>query len=128
MLFRSFAGGLPGAPEQDIADKFRSDQAKLKEALAAGLISEDDFAARQRQIFEELDSGVSDLRDKQERNAQPDRRAVGAVDVNSSEGASTFFRIMRGQDDPTKKQLDEMRRQTRLLEKVAAAEAEVVQI
>lgn len=123
-----FAGGLPGAAQKDAADKFREDQKKLKEALDAGLIDKDQFRERQGRLREELDASVSDLRDKQERNKQPDRRAVGAVDVNSSEGASTFFRLLRGQDDPTKKQLDEMRKQTRLLERVAEAEAEVVQI
>lgn len=123
-----FAGGLPGGAQMDAADKFRADQQRLKDALDAGLIDKDEFKDRQRQIFEELDSSVSDLREKQELNKQPDRRAVGAVDVNSSEGASTFFRLLRGQDDPTKKQLDEMKRQTRLLERVAEAEGEVVQI
>lgn len=123
-----FAGGLPGAAQQDAADKFREDQKKLKDALDAGLIDKDQFRERQGRLREELDASVSDLRDKQERNKQPDRRAVGATEVNSSEGASTFFRLLRGQDDPTKKQLDEMRRQTRLLERVADAEAEVVQI
>jgi hypothetical protein len=50
--------------------------------------------------------------------------------VNSSEGASTFFRLLRGQDDPTKRQLKEMEKQTRLLAKVAddLADTEVVNI
>lgn len=123
-----FAAGLPGAAEKDAADKFREDQKKLKEAFDAGLIDKDQFKERQGRIREELDASVSDIKDRQERNSQPDRRAVGAVDVNSSEGASTFFRLLRGQDDPTKKQLDEMKKQTRLLERVAEAEAEVVKI
>ena len=123
-----FAGGLPGAGEQDAADKFREDQKKLKEALDAGIITKEQFRERQSTLKDELGASVSDLREKQEKNKQPDRRAVGAVDVNSSEGASTFFRLLRGQDDPTKKQLEEMRRQTALLRKVADAEAEVVRI
>lgn len=123
-----FAGGLPGAATKDAADKFREDQAKLKAAMEAGLISKDEFRERQGRLREELDASVADFRDKQERNKGVDRRAVSAVDVNSSEGASTFFRLLRGQDDPTKKQLDEMKKQTRLLERVAEAEAEVVQI
>jgi len=123
-----FTAGLPGAAEKDAADKFREEQKKLKEAFDAKLIDKDEFKARQGRIRDELEASVADAKDKQDRNNQPDRRAVGAVDVNSSEGASTFFRLLRGQDDPTKKQLDEMKRQTRLLERVAEAEAEVVQI
>lgn len=127
-LKEDLAAALPGAAEKDAADKFREDQKKLKEAFDAGLIDKDEFKNRQAKLKEDLDSSVSDLRDKQERNKQSDRRAVSAVDVNSSEGASTFFRLLRGQDDPTKKQLEEMRKQTRLLERVAEAETEVVQI
>lgn len=127
-LIEKFQSTLPGKPKQDAADKFREEQEKLLDAFDAGLIDKDMFRERQENIRKEMDESVADLKDKQERNKQPDRRAVGAVDVNSSEGASTFFRLLRGQDDPTKKQLDEMRKQTRLLERVAEADAEVVQI
>ena len=123
-----FAVGLPGAQQKDAADKFREDQQKLKDALDAGLITPEQFRERQENIKKEMEDSVAEFRDKQQRNGGVDRRAVGAVDVNSSEGASTFFRLLRGQDEPTKKQLEELRKQTRLLERVAEAGSEVVQI
>jgi hypothetical protein len=125
-----YVESLPGKAQQDASDKFREAQEKLRDAMDAGLIDEDQFRERIGNIREELEDSISDARDKQERNAGPDRRAVGAVEVNSSEGASTFFRLLRGQDDPTKKQLKEMEKQTRLLAKVAddLADTEVVNI
>jgi|694.fasta_scaffold00746_33 hypothetical protein len=124
------AASLPGGAEQSPADKFREDQKKLKEAFDKGIIDREQFRERMGNIRGELEDSIADAKDKQERNAGPDRRAVGAVDVNSSEGASTFFRLLRGQDDPTKRQLKEMEKQTRLLANVeqALAEQEVVQI
>lgn len=124
------AASLPGGSEKSPADKFREDQKKLKEALNSGIIGKDQFKERMGNVRQELEDSIADAKDKQERNSGPDRRAVGAVDVNSSEGASTFFRLLRGQDDPTKKQLKEMEKQTRLLAKVAddLAGTEVVQI
>jgi len=124
------AENLPGKTSQDASDKFREAQEKLRDALDAGIIDPTQFRERMGNIRQELEDSVADAKDKQERNAGPDRRAVGAAEVNSSEGASTFFRLLRGQDDPTKKQLKEMEKQTRLLAKVAddLADAEVVNI
>jgi hypothetical protein len=124
------AASLPGGNQQSPVDKFREDQKKLKEAFDKGIIDKDQFKERMGNIREDLEGSIADAKDKQERNAGPDRRAVGAVDVNSSEGASTFFRLLRGQDDPTKKQLKEMEKQTRLLASVeeALASQEVVNI
>ena len=124
------AASLPGGNEQSPVDKFKEDQRKLKEAFDKGIIDKDQFKERMGNIRGELEGSIADAKDKQERNAGPDRRAVGATEVNSSEGASTFFRLLRGQDDPTKRQLKEMEKQTRLLANVeqALAEQEVVNI
>ena len=124
------AASLPGGNEQSPVDKFKEDQRKLKEAFDKGIIDKDQFKERMGNIRGELEGSIADAKDKQERNAGPDRRAVGATEVNSSEGASTFFRLLRGQDDPTKRQLKEMETQTRLLANVeqALAEQEVVNI
>ena len=124
------AASLPGGNEQSPVDKFKDDQKKLREAFEKGIIDKDQLRERMGNVRQDLEDSISDARDKQERNAGPDRRAVGATEVNSSEGASTFFRLLRGQDDPTKKQLKEMEKQTRLLASVeeALASQEVVQI
>jgi hypothetical protein len=124
------AASLPGGKEKSPVDKFREDEKKLREAFGSGVIDAAQFRERMGNIQKELEDSVADARDKQERNKGPDRRAIGATDVNSSEGASTFFRLLRGQDDPTKKQLKEMEKQTRLLANVeqALASQEVVNI
>jgi hypothetical protein len=121
---------LPGGGQDDPVKKFRKAQQELQDAFRNNVIGQEELLQREARIREELDSSLSDLRDKQETNAQPDRRAVSASNVNSSEGASTFFRLLRGSDDPTKKQLDEMKRQTQLLERVNAAlgEQQVVRL
>jgi hypothetical protein len=124
------AASLPGGNQQSPVDKFKDDQKKLREAFEKGIIDKDQLRERMGNVRQDLEDSIADARDKQERNAGPDRRAVGATEVNSSEGASTFFRLLRGQDDPTKKQLKEMEKQTRLLAKVAddLADTEVVNI
>ena len=124
------AASLPGGNEQSPVDKFKDDQKKLREAFEKGIIDKDQLRERMGNVRQDLEDSIADARDKQERNAGPDRRAVGATEVNSSEGASTFFRLLRGQDDPTKKQLKEMEKQTRLLASVeeALASQEVVQL
>jgi hypothetical protein len=124
------AASRPGGNEQSPVDKFKDDQKKLREAFEKGIIDKDQLRERMGNVRQDLEDSIADARDKQERNAGPDRRAVGATEVNSSEGASTFFRLLRGQDDPTKKQLKEMEKQTRLLASVeeALASQEVVNI
>ena len=117
-LKKKMAESLPGANEKTPADKFREDKKKLQDALDAGAIDPETFKERVGNLRDELESSVDDVRKNQE---GPDRRANQAVDVNSSEGASTFFRLLRGQDDPTKKQLKEMQKQSRLLEQVESA-------
>jgi hypothetical protein len=121
--------GLPGGAK-DPASEFRKQDAELRKAFEEGVISKQELAGRQKEIRGELEDSIADAKDKQERGKGVDRRAVGAVDVNSSEGASTFFRLLRGQDDPTKKQLKELEKQSKLLANVEAAlrDQEVVQI
>jgi putative NIF3 family GTP cyclohydrolase 1 type 2 len=129
-LKKKLTESLPGKAEQDASDKFRESQEQLRDALDEGIIDPEQFKERMGNLRSELEDSVADEKDKRERNAGPDRRANQAVDVNSSEGASTFFRLLRGQDDPTKKQLKEMEKQTRLLAKVAddLADTEVIDI
>jgi len=124
------ADSLPGGGEKSPADKFREDRAKLQDALNNGVIDPAQFKERVGTLRTELESSVDDIAEKTEKNNAPDRRANQAVSVNSSEGASTFFRLLRGQDDPTKKQLAEMKKQSRLLESVVTvlSEEEVVKI
>jgi hypothetical protein len=121
--------GLPGVAKSPVSE-FRKQDEELRKAFEEGIISRGELTSRQKQIRGELEDSIADAKDKQERGKGADRRAVGAVDVNSSEGASTFFRLLRGQDDPTKKQLKEMEKQTRLLASVeqALADQEVVNI
>jgi len=126
-LKKKMAESLPGANEKTPADKFKEDKKKLQDALDAGAIDPETFKERVGNLKDELESSVDDVRKNQE---GPDRRANQAVDVNSSEGASTFFRLLRGQDDPTKKQLKELEKQSKLLASVDAAlrEEQVVSI
>lgn len=123
------SAGLAGGDESPVK-KFREDQKKLREALENGVIKEDEFKARSARVSESLNDSLSDARDKQENGKGASRKLASAVNVNSSEGASEFFRLLQGRDDPTKKQLKEMEKQTRLLEQAAQAlkENEVVAI
>jgi len=124
------AASLPGGFDDDPVSKFRSQQEALSDALANRVIGEEDFALRQAKIREELDASVADFREQQARGGGPDRRDNKAAEVNSSEGVATFFRILRGEDGPTEKQIAEARKQTRLLERVAEVlgEEQVVQL
>lgn len=115
------AAGLPGGGGDDPISKFREQQKALNNALKNGVIGQQEFNQRQATIRSELDASVADFRDQQGRNAGPDRRSNTAAEVNSSEGVATFFRILRGSDDPTAKQIAEAQRQTRLLERVNEA-------
>lgn len=130
MVREKAASSLPGGQADDPVSKFRRAQKDLEDAFRNGVIGKDELAERKARIRDEMNESVADFRDKQERNAGPDRRQVMSAEVNSSQGISTFFRILRGQDDPTAKQIAEMKRQTRLLEKVdeALRDREVVQI
>jgi hypothetical protein len=114
------SAGLAGGDESPVK-KFRDDQKKLREALKNNVIGADEFAARSARVKESLDDSLSEARDKQENAKGASRKLASAVNVNSSEGASEFFRLLQGQDDPTKKQLKEMEKQTRLLEQAADA-------
>jgi hypothetical protein len=116
---------LPGGGEEDAVSKFRKQQQALRDALKNDLISKDEYASRTDEIKKDLESSAAS-KDKQEENKQSK-----ALAVNSSEGVSTFFRLLQGgQANPSQRQLVESQKQTRLLQKVAdvLAEQEVVNI
>lgn len=102
---------LPGGEAESPVKKFQRDMDAVGRAVEEGLISEEDGAQRKLNLQAQLQE---DLKPALER-LQPDRRAVESSDVRSKEGVDTFFRILRGNDNPSLKAQLETARNTKLL-------------
>jgi|LakMenEpi03Aug12_release.lakeMendotaPanAssembly.Ray.scaffolds.fasta_scaffold00210_29 hypothetical protein len=107
---------LPGGEEESPVKKFERDLDAVNRAVEGGLISDEDGAQRKKVLQAQLQE---DLKPALERVA-PDRRAVESSDVRSKEGVDTFFRILRGNDNPSLKAQLEIARNTRQLAEAAA--------
>lgn len=117
---------IPGEAPEDPLAKFRRDREAVQAAMNEGIIGQKEAKDREDRLREELASTVADARDQKAAATGPDRRENRAAEVNTSEGVSTFFRLLRGEDGPTAQQISEVRKQTKLLERVEQALAEPV--
>lgn len=107
---------LPGSEEESPVKKFRRDMDSIDKAVKEGLITEEDAAQRKLNVQAQLQEDMKPALDR----LAPDRRKVEASDVRSKGGVDTFFRILRGNDNPTLKAQLEIARNTRLLAEAAA--------
>ncbi len=107
---------LPGSEEESPVKKFTRDMDAVRRAESQGLISEEDAGQRRLNLQAELQENLKPALDR----LAPDRRAVESSDVRSKSGVDTFFRILRGNDNPSLKAQLEIARNTRLLAEASA--------
>ena len=107
---------LPGSEEESPVKKFRRDMDSIDKAVKEGLITEEEGGQRKKMIQAQLQEDMKPALDR----LAPDRRKVEATDARSKGGVDTFFRILRGNDNPTLKAQLEIARNTRLLAEAAA--------
>ena len=106
---------LPGGEEESPVAVFKRNLKQLDEAVDKKLISEDEAKLRKQRLQAQLQEDISPSLDK----LQADRREVGASDARSKGGVDTFFRILRGRDNPGLKAQQETARNTKLLAEAA---------
>lgn len=107
---------LPGSEEESPVKKFKRDMDSIDKAVKEGLITEEEGGQRKKMIQAQLQEDMKPALDR----LAPDRRKVEATDARSKGGVDTFFRILRGNDNPTLKAQLEIARNTRLLAEAAA--------
>jgi len=101
---------IPGAEPDSPVRKFQEDLEKLKYSFKEG---SPEFNQRKLMLQAQLQQDLEPALD----NLKPDRRAIDGADVRSKAGTDTFFRILRGNDNPSlKAQLDVARNTRDLLE------------
>jgi hypothetical protein len=84
-------------------------------ALSQDLISQDDAALRRKNLQAQLQE---DLKPALEAT-KADRRGIEGADARSKQGVDTFFRILRGNDNPSLKAQLEVARNTKILAEAA---------
>jgi hypothetical protein len=113
MAMDELGKSLPGAEEESPVQKFKDQMSQLRTMRADGTINQDEFAQRQMQLQAQLQEDTKESVDAM----RPDRRGIEASDNRSKAGVDTFFRILRGGDNPSlKAQLDTAKHTKRLAE------------
>jgi hypothetical protein len=102
---------LPGGEEESPVKKFQRDLETLQKANSEGLIDDKELADRKQNLQAELQESLGPALD----NLKPDRRGIEGSDVRSKSGVDTFFRILRGNDNPSLKAQLEVAKNTRFL-------------
>jgi|694.fasta_scaffold02400_21 hypothetical protein len=113
MAMEKLGQSIPGAEEQSPVQKFKDQLNQLE--MLKGTIGEEDFNQRKMTLQAQLQEDMKPALDR----LAPDRRAVESSDVRSKGGVDTFFRILRGNDNPSLKAQLEIARNTRLLAEAA---------
>lgn len=106
---------LPGGEEESPVAVFSRNLEQLDEAVEQGLITPEEAQARKQRLQAQLQEDISPALDQ----LKADRREVGASDARSKGGVDTFFRILRGRDNPSLKAQQETARNTKLLAEAA---------
>jgi len=106
---------LPGGEQESPVKKFQRDLETLQKANSEGLIDDSELADRKKNLQAELQESLGPALD----NLKPDRRAIEGSDVRSKSGVDTFFRILRGNDNPSLKAQLEVAKNTRFLAEAA---------
>jgi hypothetical protein len=107
---------LPGGEAESPVKKFERDLDAVNRAVEEGLITDEDGTQRKKVLQAQLQEDLKPALDK----VAPDRRAIESSDVRSKAGVDTFFRILRGNDNPGLKAQLEVARNTRILAEAAA--------
>ena len=102
---------LPGGEAKSPVKQFQEDIDAVNRAVEQGLISGEDGAQRKKVLQAQLQEDLKPALD----NVAQDRRQIDTADVRSKAGVDTFFRILRGNDNPSLKAQLEIARNTRLL-------------
>lgn len=103
---RSLLKSIPGGQESPLV-KFREDLAKLN---ASGLGGRE-YAERKMSLQADLQESLMPAL----QSVMPDRRSLEGADTRSKAGVDTFFRILRGNDNPSLKAQLQVVRNTREL-------------
>lgn len=106
---------LPGGEAESPVKKFQRDMDAVSRAVEEGLISDEEGVQRKKNLQAQLQEDLKPSLD----NLKPDRRAVESSDVRSKAGVDTFFRILRGNDNPSLKAQLEIARNTKVLAEAA---------
>jgi hypothetical protein len=101
----------PGANPESPVDAFKESMKELEFMRGSGAIDNKEFADRKLNLQAELQESLGSALD----NVKPDRRGVEGSDVRSKAGVDTFFRILRGNDNPSLKAQLEIARNTKML-------------
>lgn len=102
---------LPGGEEESPIKKFQRDVQSLEKAASEGLIDDQELASRKLNLQAQLQEDLKPALD----STKQDRRGIEASDVRSKGGVDTFFRILRGNDNPTLKAQLAIQRNTQIL-------------
>lgn len=106
---------LPGGEAESPVKKFQRDMASIEKAASEGLIDEGELADRKKNLQAQLQEDLKPALD----STKADRRGVEATDARSKGGVDTFFRILRGNDNPSLKAQLEVARNTKILAEAA---------
>ena len=100
---RKLNESIPGAEKQSPVKKFQEDLDKLKASFGANSA---EFRQGKLNLQAQLEQDLKPALD----STRPDRRGIEGTDARSKGGVDTFFRILRGSDNPSlKAQLDAAR-------------------
>jgi len=99
---------IPGAEQQSPVQKFQEDLEKLKATFGEGT---PEFEQNKKNLQAQLQQDLAPALDA----TKADRRGVEASDSRSKGGVDTFFRILRGNDNPSLKAQLDIARNTRIL-------------
>jgi len=105
---RKLNESIPGAEQQSPVQKFQEDLEKLKAAFGEGT---PEFEQGKKNLQAQLQDELKPALDA----TKEDRRSVDASDSRSKGGVDTFFRILRGNDNPSLKAQLEVARNTKFL-------------
>lgn len=103
---------IPGAEQQSPVQKFQEDLEKLKAAFGEGT---PEFERGKLNLQAQLQEDLAPALDA----TKADRRGIEGSDARSKGGVDTFFRILRGNDNPSLKAQLEVAKNTRLLAEAA---------
>lgn len=106
---------LPGGEEESPVKKFQRDIESVNKAVDEGLISGEEGAERRLRLQADLQESLAPALD----SLKEDRRQVESSDVRSKSGVDTFFRILRGNDNPSLKAQLEVAKNTKILAEAA---------
>ena len=102
---------LPGGEDESPVKKFQRDMEAVERAASEGLIGGDELADRKKNLQAQLQEDLKPALDA----TKADRRGIEASDARSKGGVDTFFRILRGNENPSLKAQLEVAKNTKIL-------------